>query len=109
VAWVISYSPTQVFKESDLTIGECERMELETGKSWRVLHPVNSATQAKGILVVLLESRSGMTLEQARTEVSALQQSAFLDMLSDESADADLPATYEDGFPTKAGDLSTPG
>ncbi len=106
MAWVINY-PEHVFRETDLTIGECERIEMETGKNWRVLHPLNSASQAKGILVVLLQSRCGKSLEEARTEVDALKANDFTDMLGIEDLNADLPAVFENGFPPVAVDPST--
>lgn len=106
MAWVITFDG-QVFREADLTIDEAERMEIATNTSWRFINPLRSAGHARAILQTLLETRTGLSADDAKAKVGALKVSDFLDLLSAEEDDADLPTRYEDGFPPKADGPST--
>lgn len=105
--WVLTFDG-QVYREADLTIDEAERMEVATNTTWRFINPLRSATHARAVLQTLLVSRSGFTLDDATAKVGALRVNDFLDMLSTEEEDADLPTQFEDGFPQSAVGSSTP-
>jgi hypothetical protein len=107
VAWVLTFDG-QVYREADLTMDEAERMEIATNTTWRFINPVRSAGHARAILQTLLVTRAGMTDDDAKAKVGAIKVNDFLDMLSEEEEDADLPTQYEDGFPQSAAGTSTP-
>jgi hypothetical protein len=107
VAWVLTFDG-QVYREADLTIDEAERMEIATNTTWRFINPVRSAGHARAILQTLLVTRGGLDAEAAKAKVGALKVNEFLDLLSEEGEDADLPTQYDDGFPPKAAESSTP-
>lgn len=104
--WVLTFDG-QVYREADLTIDEAERMENATNTTWRLINPLRSAHHAKAILSTLLVTREGMTLEAATAKVGALKVTDYLDLLSEEDDDADLPTQFEDGFPQPADETST--
>jgi hypothetical protein len=98
----------QVFREADLTIDEAERIELATGTSWRFISPLKTAGHARAILQTFLVTRTGMDPEVAKAKVGALKVDEFLDLLTLEEEDADLPTQFEEGFPPLADGTSTP-
>ena len=108
MAWVLTFDG-QVYREADLTIDEAEQIEELTSSTWRQINPLRSAKHAKAILQTFLVSRAGMTTFDAAAKVGALRVNDFLDMLSQEEDDADLPVEFEDGFPQPADGTSTPG
>lgn len=107
VAWVLTFDG-QVYREADLTIDEAERMEDATSTSWRFLNPLRSARHARVILQTLLVTREGLSVEAAAAKVRAIKVNDYLDLLSEEADDADLPTEYQDGFPPPADGTSTP-
>lgn len=108
MAWVLTFDG-QVYREADLTIGEAEQIENLTSSTWRVINPLRSAVHARAILQTLLTSREGVAAEVALDKVRGLKVNDFLDMLSQEEDDADLPTQFDEGFPQPAGGTSTPG
>jgi hypothetical protein len=107
VPWVLTFDG-QVYREADLTIDEAERMEDATGTSWRYINPVRTAKHARAILQTLLVTRAGMTAEAAEAKVKALRVNEYLDLLTSEEDEADLPTEFTDGFPPEVDGTSTP-
>lgn len=107
MAWVLNFDG-HTFREADLTIDEAERMEVATNLTWRFINPLRSAGNARAVLEVLLQTRLGMSAEEAKAKVGALKVDEYLSLLSYEEEDADLPTQWEDGFPPEAGESSTP-
>ena len=108
MAWVLKFDG-QVYREADLTIGEAEDIEDVASTTWRQINPLRSAKHARSILQVLLESRAGLSADAARAKVRALKVDEFLEMLSAEDDNADMPAAYENGVPPVADGPSIPG
>lgn len=100
--WRITFDG-QVYREADLTIGQAETIETETGLTWRQINPLRSAACATAILAVLHAERTGISLDEARTKVRALKVNDF-DVAPDED---DLPVEYTEGFPPEAAGTST--
>lgn len=106
MAWVITFDG-QVYREADLTMNEIRQMEVASNTTWRFINPLRSANNACVILETLLEHRAGLTADEAKAKVGAVKVNDFLDMLSEEEEDADLPTQYEEGFPPEADGTST--
>lgn len=106
MAWILTFDG-QVYREADLTIDEAERIENATQTTWRSINPIRSAKHARAILETFLVTRGGLTSDQASAKVGALKVNEYLDLLTTEEEDADLPQTYEDGFPPRAAEPST--
>ena len=106
MAWVLTFEG-EVYREADLTLDEAERMEAATNTTWRFINPLRSAGHARAILQTLLVTRAGMAEDAAKAKVGGLKVNEFLDLLSEEEEDADLPTQYEDGFPPSAAGSST--
>lgn len=102
MAWRITFDG-EVYREGDLTIGQAEVIEKETGLTWRQLNPLRSAACASAILAVCHSDRTGVSLEDARTKVRALR----IDDFNVEPDEDDLPSEFEAGFPPVADVLST--
>lgn len=94
-----------VLRESDLTIGDAERLEKETDTTWRFITPTRSASHAKALLKLALE-RKGLSPDEAEQQTLAMTVDAYFDLLSDDAED-DLPAEFTDGFPQPAAGTST--
>jgi hypothetical protein len=107
MAWVLKFDG-HVYREADVTIGEAEQMEEATRSTWRVIDPFRSALHARAILQTFLVSREGMSEGEAAAKVRALTVPQYLDLISTEDEDADLPTEYADGFPPAADATSTP-
>jgi hypothetical protein len=107
MAWVLTFDG-QVYREADLTIDEAERIETATSTTWRSISPYRSAKHARAILETFLVTRAGLTAEAAAARVGGLKINEYLDLLTIEEDDADLPTQYEDGFPPAADATSTP-
>lgn len=106
MAWVLTFDG-QVYREADLTIDEAERMETALSTTWRFINPIRSAGHARVILQTFLVTRAGMAEGEAEAKVKALKVNEFLDLLTEEEDDADLPTEYADGFPPPADGTST--
>lgn len=108
MAWRIEYEG-QVYREVDLTLDQAEQIQNITGTDWGQLHPLTSASHAKATLAVCIAARTGAPVGEVLAKVgSTITVDQFVDMVSKEDATADLPATYEDGFPPVADGTSTP-
>lgn len=106
MAWILTFDG-QVYREADLTIDEAERIENATQTTWRSINPIRSAKHARAILETFLVTRGNLSAEAAAAKVGALKVNEYLDLLTTEEEDADLPKTYEDGFPPPADEPST--
>ena len=71
------------------------------------INPLRSAKHARAILEVFLVSRAGLSSDDAQAKVRALKVSDYLELLTQEEEDADLPTQFEDGFPQSADEPST--
>lgn len=107
MAWTITLDG-QVFREGDLTIDEAEKMEVATNLTWRQLNPIRSAAVAKGIAVVLFQTRLGLPEADAKKRVGEMKIDDFIDLIGTYDPDEDMPAAYDDGFPQSADETSTP-
>lgn len=97
----------RVYREADLTIDDAERIEEAAGCSWLQINPLRYAKHARAILETFLITREDFTPEEAAKKVRALKVNEYLDLLTYEDADADLPSEYSDGFPQPADGHST--
>lgn len=71
VAWRLRYEDIEV-TELDLTLNELERVETLSGKTWWRIDPRNrnnSSAVPKALIRALLESRKGMSPEDAEKKV----------------------------------------
>lgn len=107
MAWSLTIDG-RVFREGDLTIDEAEAMEKATGLTWRQLNPLRSASAAKGIVQVIYQRHFGMSEDQARKTIGEKSVDEVIDMVGVYDATDDLPAVYQDGFPPKGDETSTP-
>jgi hypothetical protein len=107
MAWVLKFDG-QVYREADLTIDEAERIENVTESTWRAINPIRSAKHARAILETFLVTRESMDPGAAKAKVGALKVNDYLDLITIEDEDADLPTEYADGFPPVA-DANTTG
>lgn len=70
--WMLTLDDLEVTQE-ELTLDECVRLEEETGETWaEMAPPMSSATQAKRILVMFLETRLGLTPLEAAERAGAM-------------------------------------
>jgi hypothetical protein len=106
MAWVLTFDG-QVYREADLTIDEAERIEEAAVTTWRQINPIRSAKHARAILETFLVTRAGLPADAAKAKVGALKVNDFLDLITVEEEDADLPTEYADGFPPVADATST--
>jgi hypothetical protein len=108
VGWSLEFEG-EVYREGDLTLGQCERIEEAIGRSWAVINPVTSAKQARVVLEVVAADRLGQTADEVRKRVEALKVDEFLAGYKLNEDEDDRPTEYVDGNPQPAGEPSTPG
>jgi hypothetical protein len=108
VGWRIEFEG-EVYREGDLTLGQCERIEDVTGVNWRAIHPLRSAKEARVVLEVCVAERKGESVETVRERVNAMKVDEFLDALKVSEDEDDRPTEYVDGNPPVADEPSTPG
>jgi hypothetical protein len=111
--WQITYQG-ETYRESDLTIGQCEALEELIGLSWLSLNPLRSAKQARVLTAFVVSEATGRPYDEVSEEVSQLKADAFLEdyatantPLVIEQEPDDLPAEWTDGIPPKAAVPST--
>lgn len=107
MAWRVEFEG-EVYREGDLTLGQCERIEDITGRSWVTIDPISSAKQARVILEVCASDRTGLPVDEIRKRVEALSVEDFLAGYK-RGEDDDRPTGYEDGNPPVADEPSTLG
>lgn len=106
MAWRVEFEG-EVYREGDLTLGQCERIEDITGRSWVSIDPITSAKQARVVLEVCASDRTGLPADEIRKRVEAMSVDKFL--AGYKRGEDDRPETYEDGNPPVADEPSTPG
>lgn len=111
--WQVTYQGV-TYRESDLTIGQCETLEEMIGLSWLSLNPLRSAKQARILTAFLVAENTGRPFDEVSAEIAALKADDYLQGFADanspplvEQEDDDLPAEWADGIPPKAAEHST--
>lgn len=93
------------FVTDDLTVGEAEWIEQQTGGTWLTLNPVRSAGDWRAVVAAYL--MRGMDEDAA---VKQARSYALRDVTGGiELVDDDRPTEHEDGIPKAAGGGSTSG
>ena len=69
--------------EDSLTVGEAEDIEEATRTNWQQLAPGRSARTCRTILQVCLQSRKGLTVEEARETARAVTIAELLEGFSE--------------------------
>ena len=114
MAWQITYHGA-TYRESALTIGQCEALEDLIGLSWLSLNPVRSAKQARILTAFLVSQATGRPYDEVSAEVASMKADEFLTDLATansgplviETEPDDMPAEWTDGIPPKAAEPST--
>lgn len=104
--WQITYDG-HVWSENDLSIDDCEKIEVLVGESWLTINPFRSAKHCRVLIEYLLTTREGMSQEDAQTKVRAEKIKNLLDGKTLKVVDDDLPTEFTDGNPPPAVDPST--
>lgn len=110
MGWRIEFEG-EVYREADLTLGQCEQIEELTGRSWLVIHPLKWAKDARAILSVCVADRTKQTVEAVRARLAQMKADEFIDLVKVEmvAGDDDTPTEYVDGNPQVADEPSTAG
>lgn len=110
MGWRIEFEG-EVYREGDLTLGQCERIEELTGRSWLVIHPLKWAKDARAILSVVVADRTSKSVDVVRGRLAEMKADEFIDLVKVEmlEVDDDTPTEYVDGNPPLADAPSTPG
>lgn len=98
--WRLSFAG-EVYRERELTIAQAEDIEDFLGMSWLQINPWRSAKQARGILAVLHEARTGTARDEVYAELGTITVTDFMQSHMG-IEDDDLPDSYQDGNPTGA-------
>ncbi len=114
MAWQVTYLG-ETYRESDLTIGQCEALEEMVGLSWLSLNPLRSAKQARILTAFLVSERTGRPFDEVSDEIGKLKADDYLQSFAEANAAPltieeepdDLPAEWTDGIPPKAAEPST--
>lgn len=98
--WRLSFDG-EIYRERELTIAEAEAIEDFLGMSWLQINPWRSAKQARGILAVLHESRTGRARDDVYATLGTVTVTEFM-QTNMGIEDDDKPGSYVDGNPTAA-------
>lgn len=104
--WQITYDG-HVWTENDLTISDCEKIEVLTGESWLTISPTRSAKHCRVIIEYLMTAKEGISEADAQAKVRNETATKFLDGKTIQFVDDDLPTEFTDGNPPPAVDPST--
>lgn len=104
--WEFTYGE-HVLRQADITVGQAERIEKLTGKSWLLLNPVASAAHARAIVRVMGADASGKSEDEVGAEIAAMRVDEYLDLLQYRNVDDDKPSGYTDGIPHSAAEPTT--
>jgi hypothetical protein len=112
--WQVTYQG-ETYRESDLTIGQCEALEELIGLSWLSLNPLRSAKQARILTAFVVAEGTGRPFDEVSAEIAALKADDYLKAYADansavlaiEPEPDDLPSEWTDGIPPKAAVPST--
>ena len=105
--WRIDFEG-EVYREGDLTLEQCGKVEKLTERSWLHINPIRFAGDAVAILGVMANARKGERIEDVLARVGGLKPADYLELIKIEDDD-DLPTEYVDGNPQPAAEPSTPG
>lgn len=103
--WRIDFEG-EVYREGDLTLDQCGRVERLTERSWLHINPLRWAQDAIAIVAVMHSDRKGPRVDDVIAQMGALKPAQYLDLIKIEDDD-DLPVEYRDGFPPAADEPST--
>ena len=103
--WRIDFEG-EVYREGDLTLDQCGKVERLTDRSWLHINPIKWAQDAIAIVGVMHSERTGKPLEDVIAQVGQIKPERYIDLLKVE-AENDLPVEYRDGFPPEADEPST--
>jgi hypothetical protein len=111
--WQVNYGG-ETYRESDLTLEQCEALEELIGLSWLSLNPLRSAKQARILTAFMVSEGTGRPFDEVSAEVGKMKAEAFLNDYAEanspppiEQEPDDLPAEWTDGIPPKAAVPST--
>jgi hypothetical protein len=109
VGWLIEFEG-EVYRDADLTLGQCEQVEEMTGRSWLVIHPLRWAKDARAILSVCVADRTKQSVDAVSNRLAAMNADEFIAMVKVDMTPEvdDRPTEYVDGFPQPADEPSTP-
>lgn len=99
VRWQIKYDDLTI-DESTVTLDELERVEEITGKTWWRLDPrmpSNGSGVTRAWIQAVLESRKGMTAEDARADIGSKTMEEMGDILGEEVV---TPGPFDSGSET---------
>lgn len=103
--WRIDFEG-EVYREGDLTLGQCKAAERLADRSWLHMNPIRFAGDAIAVLTVMHAERTGKPMDDVAAQVSQIKASRYIDFIQMESEN-DLPVEYRDGFPPEADEPST--
>ena len=83
VRWRIDIDGLAV-SEDELTLDEAYRLQNLSGTNWRNVDPMKSAVDCRALLIVLLQTRCGMTEPEAEFRCSELTVNRVLGCISQE-------------------------
>lgn len=72
--------------EADLTLDEAYRIEGEAGGNWRDINPLTSARDARAVIVSVLQTRKGLSYDEAVFRVGQLTVAEVVDSIRQEVA-----------------------
>lgn len=98
--WRIDFEG-EVYREGDLTLEQCGKVERLTDRSWLHINPIKFAQDAVAVLSVMHHDRKGERIDDILTRVGGLKPAEYLDIIKIEDED-DLPTEYVDGNPQPA-------
>lgn len=107
MSWHIEFEG-EVYRDADLTLGQCERLEELTGRSWLNIHPIRYAKDALAVLTVVVADRTGQPVDTLRTRLASLRADEVIDLMKIPTETDDRPTEYVDGNPQPADEPSTP-
>lgn len=83
--WAISLPDLDLeVTEDDLSLGEYEDLEKQTGRSWATINPVIRAGDAVAIVAVTLRHRHGLSEQDAADKARGLPGSLFAGAIRNE-------------------------
>jgi hypothetical protein len=80
--WRIDFEG-EVYREGDLTLNQCGKVERITDRSWLHINPIKWAGDAVAILAVLHSERTGKPLDDIVSQVGQLRRRTSLRLVPD--------------------------
>lgn len=97
----------KTYRERDLTLGQCERIEELLDTNWGLIHPIRTAKHAVVIAAVMASDNLGKSYDETLAEVRAANALAFQNDVTQDVDDT--PEVYVDGNPPQAVETPTAG